>query len=73
MEKKDIEKLNECRNLMIRLCNLPVKEEELKKKFTDEQIKDIRKFYSLFDPEVNRIAQRWREIIDYIEQKEKLK
>lgn len=73
MEKKDIEKLNECRNLMRRLCNLPVKEEELKKKFTDEQIKDIRKFYSLFDPEVNRIAQRWREIIDYIEQKDKLK
>jgi len=73
MEKKDIEKLDECRNLMRRLCNLPVKEEELKKKFTDEQIKDIRAIYSLFDPEVNCIAQRWREIIDYMEQKDKLK
>ena len=52
---------------MRRLCNLPSKEEELKKKFTDEEIHDIRQTILLFDPEVNQIVKRWKEIIDYIE------
>lgn len=59
--------LNECLNLMQRLCNLPSNEDELRKTFTDEQIIDIRKVILLFDPEANQQVKRWKEIIDYIE------
>lgn len=64
-----MDKLNECRDLMSRLCNLPSKEEELKKKFTDEEIHDISQTILLFDPEANQIVKRCKEIIDYIEGK----
>lgn len=62
--------LNECRDLMRRICNLPDNDKDLKKKgFNDDQIKDYRYVISLIDPEANEKVRRIKEIMDYIENK----
>ena len=62
-----MDKLNECLDLMRRICNLPSSEDELRKTYTDKQINDIRQAILLFDPEANQRVKRWKEISDYIE------
>ena len=62
-----MDKLNECLDLMRRLCNLPSNEDELKKTYSEDEIETIRKTILLFDPEANQQVKRWKEIIDYVE------
>lgn len=64
-----MDKLNECLDLMRRICNLPSNEDELRKVFSDEEIEIIRNTILLFDPEANQLVKRWKEIIDYVEGK----
>lgn len=63
---KELNKLEECRSLMQRICSLPDNEEELKKRgFDDEDIETLKSIFLLFDPEANKAVQRMLEIIDY--------
>lgn len=63
---KELNKLEECRSLMRRICSLPDNEEELKKKgFDEEDIETLKSIFLLLDPEANKKVQRMLEIIDY--------
>ena len=67
--------LEECRNLMQRICNLPANDAELKKQgFDDDGIKAVlhsvrprinRDTIMLVDPDANRVAQRMQDILAY--------
>ena len=58
--------LEESKQLMLRICNLPTNTEELKKQgFQDKDIEAYRKLMSNLDPEVNKLVKRMKELIDY--------
>ena len=58
--------LEESKQLMLRICNLPTNTEELKKQgFQDEDIEVYRELMSNLDPEVNKLVKRMKELIDY--------
>lgn len=58
--------LEESKQLMLRICNLPTNTEELKKQgFQDNDIEAYREFMSNLDPEVNKLVKRMKELIDY--------
>ena len=62
----NLEKLEECRSLMKRICNIPNNYEELKKKgFNDEDIESYENIILLFDPEANAQVKRMKELIYY--------
>ena len=65
-------KLDECRDLIRRLCNLPTNDEELKKDFSEEEINDIRQTILMFDPDASYQVKRFKEIMDYIDGKKTL-
>lgn len=59
-------KLEECRNLMQRICNLPSNDEELKKLgFDDDGVKVLRDTILLVDPDANRVAKKMQDILAY--------
>lgn len=59
-------KLEECLNLMQRICNLPTNDAELKKQgFDDNSIKVLRNTIMLLDPDANRQVKRMQDILDY--------
>ncbi len=58
--------LEESKQLMLRICNLPTNTEELKKQgFQDEDIEAYRELMSNLDPKVNKLVKRMKELIDY--------
>lgn len=58
--------LEESKQLMLRICNLPTNTEELKKQgFQDKDIEAYKKLMSNLDPEVNKLVKRMKELIDY--------
>lgn len=58
--------LEESKQLMLRICNLPTNTEELKKQgFQDKDIEAYRKLMSNLDPKVNKLVKRMKELIDY--------
>lgn len=58
--------LEESKQLMLRICNLPTNTEELKKQgFQDKDIEAYRKLMSNLDSEVNKLVKRMKELIDY--------
>ena len=60
--------LEECRNLMKRICNLPANDVELKKQgFDDDGIRVLKDTIKLIDPDVNRVVQRMQEILVYFD------
>lgn len=66
MYEKEMNKLEECRNLMQRICNLPSNDEELKKLgFDDDGVKVLRDTILLVDPDANRVAKKMQDILAY--------
>ena len=68
MRKKtfNMASLEESKQLMLRICNLPTNTEELKKQgFQDKDIEVYRELMSNLDPEVNKLVKRMKELIDY--------
>ena len=58
--------LEESKQLMLRICNLPTNTEELKKQgFQDKDIEAYRELMSNLDPKVNKLVKRMKELIDY--------
>ena len=61
-------KLNECKSLMQRICNLPDNHEELKKKGSnDDDIETLENSILLWDPEANAQVKRIKEIMNKVE------
>ena len=57
--------LEESKQLMLRICNLPTNTEELKKQgFQDKDIEAYRELMSNLDPKVNKLVKRMKELID---------
>ena len=68
MRKKtfNMASLEESKQLMLRICNLPTNTEELKKQgFQDKDIEAYRELMSNLDPKVNKLVKRMKELIDY--------
>ena len=58
--------LEESKQLMQRICNLPTNTEELKKQgFQDKDIEAYIELMSILDPKVNKLVKRMKELIDY--------
>lgn len=58
--------LEESKQLMLRICNLPTNTEELKKQgFQDKDIEAYRELMSNLDPKENKLVKRMKELIDY--------
>ena len=63
-----MDKLNECKSLMNRICGLPSKDDELKRiGFDEESIEKIRELILQFDFEADRQLARIKEIISKVE------
>lgn len=64
--------LEENRNLMQRISNLPTNDEELHKLgFSDNDISTIKDTIMLVDPEANRVTKRMQEILHYLDNMDK--
>lgn len=66
--------LEENRNLMQRVCNLPNNANELRSLgFSDEAIDTLKDTIMLIDPDASRIAKRMQEILHYMDDLDKMK